>query len=343
MSDEHEIPVQLPADFKRNDTVETPVATEEGADAELVDPSALLDDYLNTPIEEIRPWEQTTLPSKGLYYEGMIPGGLVEVKPWGLYADKAMATQRLVRTGQAIEQLFKRHVKLPNGFEHADLLAEDRVFLLYYLRGITHGNEYEFILPCPECERPSEHEYDLVELYETVSEPDHSLGEEPFRIVLPEATKRIKIKHPNAEFWVKIRFLRGYDMLDILNPDAQAANSVGRARAKNKKSKKKTRQQARDEIKERGESVDDTLEKNINRIIVNVMGETDRFKIRTVVERMHSRDIHTIMDFLNDKSPGIDTSIDTKCTYSDCGAKFSVGLPVTESFFRPTKPKRPRE
>ena len=44
------------------------------------------------------------------------------------------------------------------------------------------------------------------------------------------------------------------------------------------------------DVKKRGESLDETLEKNINRVIVEVMGSTNRAKIGKFVETLHSHD-----------------------------------------------------
>ena len=297
-------------------------------------PQAMLDEYLSQGEDVIRPWEQVMLPSKGVYYKGKIPGGYVEVRPWGLKAEKIMTTQRLVRTGEALDYIFQYHVRLPEGFDdHLDLLADDRVFLLYYLRGISHGPEYEFMIKCPECKEMGEHEYDMRELWETVTYPDLDIGDEPFRLVLPIATEQLQKKHPDSEFWIKLRFLRGQDTVDFLN--SRPKGKGGKARARNRS--KKTRQQVLDEVKKHGETLDETLEKNINRVIVEVMGVTNRDKVRQFVETLHSHDIAVIMDFLKENSPGIDTSIETECPHPKCGVTFIVGLPITETFFRPKR------
>lgn len=298
-----------------------------------LNPESLLDEFLSRSQEEIRPWESVILPSKGLYYGGALPGGVVEVRPWGLYADKVMATQRLARSGESLNYLFKHHVRLPGEFDPLNLTADDRIFLLWYLRGITHGSDYEFIVKCPECEQPGPHNYDLTELWSTVRFPDESLGNEPFKVVLPICTEQVKRNHPDAEFWVKIRFLRGYDTMDMMDVNAPAG--VGRARNRNRK-----KDLVRDKIVERGDNLDETIEKNINRVIVEVMGSTNRSKIQEFVKKLHAADIAAIMDFLRDKSPGIDTSIQTDCPNAQCKATFVVPLPITESFFRPTRPPR---
>ncbi|MEE8578022.1 MAG: hypothetical protein V3T31_12265, partial [candidate division Zixibacteria bacterium] len=116
----------------------------------------LLDQVLNIDEDEFIPWEDITLPSHGAYYKGGIPNGIVRVKAMGIHAEKILATQRLAQSGQSIDYLFRRCVQFPKvdgkEVDPADLLAGDRIFLLYVLRGITHGNIYEFMLKCPSCD-----------------------------------------------------------------------------------------------------------------------------------------------------------------------------------------------
>ena len=77
--------------------------------------------------------------------------------------------------------------------------------------------------------------------------------------------------------------------------------------------------------------------KNLEVLIVEAQGSTDRFKIRQLLDRMHSSDIATIREWLADNSPGIETRIDIGC--AQCGNEFKVMLPITESFFRPQSPR----
>lgn len=299
--------------------------------SEELESKSLLDKVVEADEDELHPWEETMLPSRGIYYNGLIPGGVVEIKPMGLYADKVLATQRLVKSGEAIDYIFKKYVRLPNDFEHQDLLDDDRTFLLYYLRGVSHGNAYEFVLTCPSCEAPSEHEYDLNELYETVTPPNPDLGVEPFPIRLPDFSEFV-----GEDFYVKVRFLRGYDTMEMMGATKPSHGLPGRARSRKKKDWR-NRHNA-DKIRSFGETLDETLEKNINRIIVEAAGEKDRGKIEKMVDKMSSDDITTIIDFLRENSPGVDTSIETECTA--CGTTIITPLPITASFFRPKKTRR---
>jgi hypothetical protein len=295
---------------------------------------SILDRVLKTKEEDLHPWEEVILPSKGMYYGGRIPGGIVEVKPMGLYADKVLATQRLVRSGEALEYIFKRYVKLPNDFDCLELLDDDRSFLLYYLRGITHGNSYEFVLTCPQCEGISEHEYDLNELWENATPPNEKLGQEPFSVRLPDLSDQL-----GEDFIVKVRFLRGHDTNEMLGTVKPSDGLPGRARARKKRDWRN--KDKADEVRTFGETLDSTLEKNINKIIVEAGGETSRGKIRQLVDRLHSSDVNSIIEFLRQNSPGIDTVVETDCTR--CSATIVTPLPITASFFRPEKRSRPRE
>lgn len=296
---------------------------------------SLLDAVLEKNEDELHPWEKVVLPSRGLYYDGLIPDGVVEVKPFGLYADKILSTQRLVKSGEALNYLYKKYVKLPNDFDCLNLLDADRTFLLYYLRGITYGNEYEFILTCPECSQKSMHEYDLNELYSTVTPPNPDLGDEPFPVRLPDLSDVC-----GTDFYVKVRFLRGYDSMDMLGASKANIGLPGRARSRKKKDWR-SRITEEDTIRDRGDTIDDTLERNINRLIVEAGGETDRRKIRMLVDKLSSADISEIMDFLRLNTPSIDTSIEADCP--SCGSVITTQLPITDQFFRSKKRRRHRK
>ncbi len=279
----------------------------------------LLEQIISTPLDDVLPWEEVALPSEGLYYDGVVPGGRVQVRPMGLFADKILATQRLAQSGKSLDWLFRKCVKFPgdNKFDPLSLLAGDRVFLLYYLRGITHGNDYEFIVKCSneECGVATTSSYDLNELSKTIIRPKKELGQEPFKVSLPYLSKKT-----NSDFWVKVRFMRGYDMQSMMSQ---------------KRSMKKVQNVGRNlQSRAQSESIDDTLEDNLNMLIVETMGTSDKGKISQLVARMHSSDTAAIREFLKDNSPGIDTAITVNC--STCNQEMRMELPITEQFFRPT-------
>ncbi|MCK9557747.1 MAG: hypothetical protein M0R50_06870 [Candidatus Cloacimonetes bacterium] len=279
--------------------------------------------------EQLIPWEDTTLPSKGLYYGWT--SGVVQVKAWSAKIDKILATARLAQTGQSIDYMLKECCRFPDGFDIQDMLVGDQIYLLYYLRGITHGNEYEFITTCPnqQCQQASTNSVDLNELVNTIVWADESLGTEPFKISLPYLTKTT-----GREISASIRFLRVRDASGIQR--AKKAQSIigGASRAKIKPRDRiaATANHNRDEI-----ALDDIVTQNIETVIVDIMGVTDRFKIRNIVSKMHSTDLAVIREWLQEHTPSIETMIEIQC--ANCGETHSAMLPITESFFRPQVPR----
>jgi hypothetical protein len=290
-----------------------------------------LSKLLQTPREQLIPWEDCYLPSKGLYYNGTWDNGMTKVRAMGQTAEKILATQRLAQSGQSMDYLFRECCRFPEGFDPVNLLLGDRVFLLYFIRGITHGNIYEFAFTCPneECGSTSTHTYDLNELASTVTWANAALGEEPFRVNLPylsAATER--------DVWVSVRYLRAYDANDMLS---------------RRKVKEKTKVRPGNTVRTRGgkramdfaaqrqqnQQLDDTITENLEKVIVNVMGVDDRLMIRDFVSQMHAQDTATVREWLRENTPGIDNSVIVGCP--DCNTEHTVELPITESFFRPSK------
>ena len=278
--------------------------------------------------EQLIPWEETTLPSKGLYYGWT--SGVVQVKAWSAKVDKILATARLAQTGQSIDYMLKECCRFPDGFDIQDMLVGDQIYLLYYLRGITHGNEYEFATTCPnqQCQQIATHSIDLNELVNTIVWADDSLGSEPFRVDLSYLSKST-----GRAISASIRFLRVRDASQIQRAK-KAQNIIGgssRARIK-PRDRMPPVDHSHDEV-----MLDDIVTQNIETVIVDIMGSTDRFKIKSIVGKMHSTDIAIIREWLTEHTPSIETMVEMQC--ASCGETSRAMLPITESFFRPQVPR----
>ncbi len=285
---------------------------------------------LQQPPEKLIPWEEAWLPSQGIYYGW--PDGMVQVRAMGSTAEKILSTQRLAQTGQSIDYLFRECCKFQSGFDPIELLLGDRIFLLYFLRGISHGNFYEFAITCPnpDCESITTHTYDLNELAQTIVFAKKELGVEPFRVSLPYLSKALK-----RDVWVGIRFMRAADANDMLAKRKQRKKlfakpggvRTNRGRGGPPVDPRQQQQQT--------QQIDDTISENLEKIIINVMGVGDLFTIRQFVQKMHAQDTAAIREWLRENTPGIDNTVSLTCP--DCGNSFTVELPITESFFRPSK------
>jgi hypothetical protein len=312
-----------------------PQAKDEGdelpsKDQSIAEQKSLLDDFLSRPTEQLIPWESIKLPSEGVYYGGAVPNGTVEVRAWGIQTDKILATPRLAQTGKSFDYILKSCVRLPNDFDHLNLLVGDRIFMLYYLRGITYGNMYEFLVECSkeECGKTWTESYDMNTLRSTIIKPNPDIGLEPFKVVLPFVSEQLK-----QEFWVSIRLLRGYDLNAMMNQKQIKRTLRPTARVRSRT----TRMPQVEEL----QTLDKTIEENLRMVMVDAMGDKSPDKIEKFVERMHAKDTATIREFLKENSPGIDTSIEVTCP--DCGNTMTMDLPITESFFRPTESGKSRE
>lgn len=292
----------------------------------------LLNSILQAPEEKLIPWEECSLPSRGLYYGWQ--DGTIMVRAMGQTAEKILATQRLAQSGQSVDYLFRECCKFPSGFDSSDLLLGDRVFLLYYIRGITHGNIYEFAITCPNqnCEAVSTHSYDLNELARTVVWANPSLGQEPFKVVLPYLSKVT-----NREVYVGVRFLRGADANDILAKRkarkkmfARPGGVRARPNRQNHNSPVDVRRQ-----QQQSQQIDESISENMSKIIYSVQGVTDWIAIKQFVEKLHALDTAAIREWLRNNTPGIDNTVTVECP--ECSQEFTMELPITESFFRPSK------
>lgn len=291
-----------------------------------------LEKLLQTPHDQLIPWEDCHLPSRGLYYDNW-PDSTVKVRAMGQTAEKILATQRLAQSGQSIDYLFRECCMFPENFDPINLLLGDRVFLLYFLRGITHGNIYEFAFTCPneDCAAISTHRYDLNELAQTIVWANDAMGNEPFRVMLPYLSEAY-----NRDVWVSVRFLRAYDANDIIARRKTKRTAI----AKPGGVRTRMRQQGQGPLnvqqqRQQNQQLDDAITDNLEKVIVNIMGAGDQLQIRTLVKNMHAKDTATIREWLRNNSPGIDNTVLVGCP--ECNQEHTVELPITESFFRPTE------
>ncbi len=283
-----------------------------------------LDDLLSKSDDYFMPWEDVKLPSEGIYYTNM-PNGTIKVKPMGIDVDKMMANQRIVQSGELLNKIIEACVQLPEDMTVHDLLAGDQFFLLYYLRGMTHGSDYEFVTDCPHCGTKSTYDYDLSDLSKTIKKPhpDHPI--EPMAVELPFISGKM-----NSKVEALVRLMRVKDIIAMSKGD----NVIdplkrGKARSRGNNAAKAVKQNA-----------DDIYTKNISTAIVGFRVNGVEFKDDRklqLIERLHQKDSATIREFIDSITPGIDTAVEVTCQNDECKKDYSISLPFGENFFRPSK------
>lgn len=282
---------------------------------------SVVDKILSMPDDELLPWEEIELPSKGFFYNNeLMQEGVVKVRPMNINVEKVLANQRQVKSGRALDILFEKCVQLPDpDFNPLELLAGDRYFLMFYIRGITYGDEYEFSLECPHCGNTSMYDFNLSELIKTqkVASEDQ-IEDYPISIKLPYLSEKM-----GEDVIARVKFPTGKDLEYLFSEKPKRRFNrvrVGRKRL----------EPTSHGIVEEDNNPTTAVMKNS---IVDINGEKNQLKIGKIIEKLHSKDLSTINQILNDKQPGIDTTIEVDCPNCD-GRIGPVMLPITEAFFR---------
>jgi len=94
--------------------------------------------------------EEVPLPSKGLLYtrvtddEDIVKKGRIKLYPMTAREEEILSTQRFIKDGTATRRVLERCIA--SDIDAKDILLFDSNFLLFYLRQISYGDEYEFEL-----------------------------------------------------------------------------------------------------------------------------------------------------------------------------------------------------
>lgn len=218
-------------------------------------------------------YEEVELPSRGLLYDGALPGGKIHLRSMTMKEEKLLSTQRLVRTGQVLDRIFESCIK-----EHLDpsaLLSADRTFLLIWLRGISYGPEYDVQIKCPGCNNS---------FPETIN-----LNELPVDFADDDLKEPIYDELPRAGVGFSYRFMRGADEMVVSRHRERSVRSWG------------------------DEAVDDTLIVRDRILIDSIGDFTDKAEIETILENLSAEDSSYINTVLTSPGFGVDTSLPMIC------------------------------
>jgi hypothetical protein len=243
------------------------------------------------------------LPSKGYFYGGQIPQGLIQIEPMGTREEKIFASGSSPNTRQSIiDQVFDTCVKAP--IPHKQLAEGDRLYILFRLRAIsggTEGDTYVFSFLCDHCGKTKKAAVKISELpvLEAVSDEEDGPHEQ-FSCHLPILGIDLILRHLTGVDSDKIRrYAQGIEARSG-DKQAEAAEYVYRNALK----------------------------------IVTVNGEEVGIReAMELVEKLRGDDSVAFKDALDANEIGIDLWIEPEC--SGCGfINPPSPLPVTSEFFR---------
>lgn len=155
------------------------------------------------------------IPSHGYLYRGWVDDkevadGTIRIRSMTLQEEKILTTDRLVQQGKALDMILENCIK--SNINSYELLSSDRLYLLFYLRGMSYGLEYDFTVKCYHCGANFEQTIDIDKLpikeWESVEE-----AQEPFSIQLPI-----------SNFVAETRFMRGKDESKLVESTRETKN-----------------------------------------------------------------------------------------------------------------------
>jgi hypothetical protein len=184
-----------------------------------------------------------------------------------------------------------------NGDGLGEMVAMDKLVILFNVRTVTYGGNYKFEVECPKCGQDANYIIDLERLPVHLADEDEGM-EEPFEVLLPVCKKRVQ--------W---RFLRGKD---------EAAERMFK--------KKRAKEGGKDDI---------TQTYQLARRLVSVDGkEVTQFGTALkFVKALHGKDSRTWTKATEDVKLGIEDQLEITCRL--CGKDYIISLPLSTDFFRP--------
>ncbi len=141
-----------------------------------------------------------------------LPSGIeADLKEMTGAEEELLTNQRLIRTGDAVNQVLKNCVlrlgenSKPGSKDVLDLLSGDRLFILVKLRDISLGNEVDLELVCPNaaCRETNLISVNLDELKVTPYGKDRE-----FAFKLPGAGKKVKFTHLDGNMEKRLASLK---------------------------------------------------------------------------------------------------------------------------------------
>jgi len=240
-------------------------------------------------------FEEVRLPSRNFMYDdlGLKPDIPIHVRPMTIEEEKILSTPRLLKSGQAIDKVVESCIHEPISVDK--LLSVDVVYLLFYIRGISYGVEYDINIKCPSCDTQFPETINLDTLNVNYCS-DGFRGE--IQHVLPDSGLNIWLRMPRRED--ERSLTRQRDMI-IKGLGAQA--------------------------------IDDTIVKRNSIMTVRIESITNRMEIDQIMSNLSVKDSNFIRDKISNPEFGIDTQLSIACPY--CYHEWELELPIDQNFFFP--------
>jgi len=243
--------------------------------------------------------EIVNLPSRGILYKNVttdenVLNGKIELYPMTAREEEILSTQKFIKDGSATRRVLDRCIA--SDIDAKDILTYDSNYLLFFLRQISYGDDYEFELKCQNsmCGKKFNHSLKISDLE----------FEE-----LPDVQEPIEVKLERSKYTVNLVLPRLYHTEDI----------ISRSNSKTKTTEDSS-----------GSQIDRYLSTTVS--IIDPDGdELDRSDWEEFYEALPGIDIAAIRE-ASDYSTGVDTLEGVVCPF--CESDYSGTIPIGINFFR---------
>ncbi len=280
------------APFEQN----TPVVKQDGPIISMNKVSSV--DEIISRLKKKQAFEEVLLPSKNFTYGqfGVERDKPIHVKPMTIEEEKVLSTPRLIRSGEAIDRIFEScmYENIPAG----KLLSPDRIFLLFYIRAISYGPEYDVEIKCPSCNTTYNESINLNTLEINYCKDDFT-GE--VQCTVPDSGLDIWYRLPCGE-------------------DERQLTKYREMRVKNFSG-----------------STDDTLVRRNIMLISRINTIDDRISIEQIVNNLSVKDSNYLRDQINNPGFGPQTDIFMTCPYCYHGWELDLPIDANFFFPRTKK------
>lgn len=241
------------------------------------------------------------VPSKGFLYRGItndpeVAQGVIKISQITATEEKIMSTQRFIENGTALDMILENCIQ--SDIDPYDLLSTDRLYLLFYLRGMSYGLTYDFNVKCSFCGKHFIQTVEINKLPLDVWETEE------------DAKEPVVIKLPMSNATVEAHFMRGREEKDMMIKSQQSEKSF-------------------DDPDDRAT---DSLIYLIDKITLDtgeVLGPDDRLDF---INHMVGGDCDEFRTKITEKECGFRQLSHVTCPRCNANLKFSV--PLGPSFFR---------
>lgn len=247
--------------------------------------------------------ELVEIPSHGYLYKDItddpdiLEKGSIRVRPMTVKEEKILTTTRLVKSGQALDLIFKNVIK--SKIDPSKMTSSDRVFIMLWLRSVSYGNIYKFNLQCPSCQGRFEYEVDLSQ--HPITEFEDENISEPFTLTLPVSKAKVEYRLP-----------RGVDEIEIIKMQNQPKK-----------------------MNDSDDSIVKRLASILIKVELQDGKEVPQKYYQQFVESLVARDASVFRQALEENDCGIEDIKDIDCPH--CGYEYDTPIPITENFFRTTE------